>query len=107
MKRQKINHVIHSDSPIHNLLVKGWVRTRRNSKGFSFIELNDGSCLSSFCRKIAFFLQTRHQVVKTTFTIQAVAFKMSPIRVEKSKISRFLDAPHPLAPTPSFFSSDF
>jgi asparaginyl-tRNA synthetase len=47
MKRQKINHVIHSDSPIHNLLVKGWVRTRRNSKGFSFIELNDGSCLSN------------------------------------------------------------
>ncbi|MBZ0110632.1 MAG: hypothetical protein K8F52_18420, partial [Candidatus Scalindua rubra] len=25
--------------------VKGWVRTRRDSKGgFSFIELNDGSC---------------------------------------------------------------
>lgn len=27
--------------------VGGWVRTRRDSKGFSFIELNDGSCLSS------------------------------------------------------------
>src|SRR5438128_8717475 len=26
-------------------LVRGWVRTRRDSKGgFSFIELNDGSC---------------------------------------------------------------
>ena len=25
--------------------VKGWVRTRRDSKGgFSFLELNDGSC---------------------------------------------------------------
>ncbi|MCK4468927.1 MAG: hypothetical protein KAU60_11295 [Desulfobacterales bacterium] len=22
----------------------GWVRTRRDSKGFSFIEANDGSC---------------------------------------------------------------
>ena len=30
------------------LTVKGWVRTRRDSKaGFSFIELNDGSCLSN------------------------------------------------------------
>ena len=28
--------------------LKGWVRTRRDSKqGFSFIELNDGSCMSS------------------------------------------------------------
>ncbi len=25
--------------------MKGWVRTRRDAKGFSFLELNDGSCL--------------------------------------------------------------
>jgi asparaginyl-tRNA synthetase len=30
-----------------SLLVKGWVRTRRDAKGFSFIELNDGSCLQN------------------------------------------------------------
>ncbi len=27
--------------------VKGWVRTRRDSKGFSFLEVNDGSCLGN------------------------------------------------------------
>ena len=27
--------------------IQGWVRTRRDSKGFSFLELNDGSCLSN------------------------------------------------------------
>jgi asparaginyl-tRNA synthetase len=27
--------------------VMGWVRTRRDAKGFSFLELNDGSCLSN------------------------------------------------------------
>ena len=28
-----------------NVLVQGWVRTRRDSKGgFSFLEVNDGSC---------------------------------------------------------------
>jgi len=27
--------------------VKGWVRTRRDSKGFSFLEVNDGTCLAS------------------------------------------------------------
>ena len=25
----------------------GWVRTRRDSKAFSFLEVNDGSCLAS------------------------------------------------------------
>lgn len=29
------------------LSLNGWVRTRRDSKGVSFIELNDGSCLSN------------------------------------------------------------
>ncbi len=27
--------------------VNGWVRTRRDAKGFSFLELNDGSCLAN------------------------------------------------------------
>jgi len=32
----------------HQVLVAGWVRTRRDSKGgFSFIELNDGSSLAN------------------------------------------------------------
>ncbi len=28
-------------------LVQGWLRTRRDGKGFSFLELNDGSCLAN------------------------------------------------------------
>ncbi len=34
-----------SAGPIARVQVQGWVRTRRDSKDFSFIELNDGSCL--------------------------------------------------------------
>src|SRR5437016_7375061 len=34
-----------SSSPIASIQVQGWVRTRRDSKDFSFIEMNDGSCL--------------------------------------------------------------
>lgn len=30
-----------------SILIKGWVRTRRDSKGFSFVEVNDGSCLKN------------------------------------------------------------
>src|SRR6266404_6373397 len=36
-----------SAAPISGVQVQGWVRTRRDSKDFSFIELNDGSCLRS------------------------------------------------------------
>src|SRR6267143_5327084 len=33
------------DAPIDAIQVQGWVRTRRDSKDFSFVELNDGSSL--------------------------------------------------------------
>ncbi len=47
MKRTKIIQLLKSDAQMDNVLVKGWVRTRRNSKGFSFVEVNDGSCLKN------------------------------------------------------------
>ena len=45
--RTLIKHVLHRDQPCDDLHVAGWVRTRRDSKAFSFIELNDGSCLAN------------------------------------------------------------
>ena len=46
-KRIKINKLISLDTAVDAVVVKGWVRTRRDSKGFSFIEVNDGSCLKN------------------------------------------------------------
>jgi asparaginyl-tRNA synthetase len=40
-----IKDVLHKSAAVAEVLVQGWVRTRRDSKDFSFIELNDGSCL--------------------------------------------------------------
>ena len=45
--RTLIKHLLAATEAKNDLTVKGWVRTRRDSKGFSFLELNDGSCLSS------------------------------------------------------------
>jgi asparaginyl-tRNA synthetase len=45
--RTLIKHVLAATEPKVALTVKGWVRTRRDSKGFSFLELNDGSCFGS------------------------------------------------------------
>src|SRR4051812_13080876 len=40
-----IKNALQSAAPIDAVRVQGWVRTRRDSKDFSFIELNDGSSL--------------------------------------------------------------
>src|SRR5882724_249011 len=40
-----IKDALQSTGPIDSVQVQGWVRTRRDSKDFSFIELNDGSTL--------------------------------------------------------------
>src|SRR2546426_11737289 len=42
-----IQHVLAATEPKEAITVRGWVRTRRDSKGFSFLELNDGSCLAN------------------------------------------------------------
>lgn len=47
MKRIKIAHLLRAGTPRDQVLIKGWVKTRRDSKNFSFIEVNDGSCLQN------------------------------------------------------------
>ncbi len=46
-KRDKIKDLLARGVESPEVLIKGWVRTRRDSKGgFSFLEINDGSCLA-------------------------------------------------------------
>ena len=47
MERTKIFKLLQSETPAANVLLKGWIRTRRDSKSFSFLEVNDGSCLKN------------------------------------------------------------
>jgi asparaginyl-tRNA synthetase len=47
MERIKISHLLKSPVPLDSVLIKGWVRTKRDAKDFSFIEVNDGSCLAN------------------------------------------------------------
>jgi asparaginyl-tRNA synthetase len=42
-----IKNLLNSDTAVDRVRVSGWVRTRRDSKGFSFLEINDGSCLKN------------------------------------------------------------
>lgn len=47
MKRNRIAALLAAASPDDRVMVRGWIRTRRDGKNFSFIELNDGSCLKN------------------------------------------------------------
>ncbi|MBW2353618.1 MAG: asparagine--tRNA ligase [Deltaproteobacteria bacterium] len=47
MRRTRIAEIARAENIGNRYTVMGWVRTRRDSKaGFSFIEINDGSCLA-------------------------------------------------------------
>ena len=45
MSRTLVKDALNANAPMDAILLQGWVRTRRDAKAFSFIELNDGSCL--------------------------------------------------------------
>ncbi|HAR20757.1 MAG TPA: asparagine--tRNA ligase [Cytophagales bacterium] len=45
MKRTKVKVLLNSGQPGSEVLVKGWVRSKRDSKGVAFIALNDGSVI--------------------------------------------------------------
>src|SRR3954469_21924670 len=45
MARTLVKDALNATAPNDSILLQGWVRTRRDAKAFSFIELNDGSCL--------------------------------------------------------------
>ena len=47
MRRTRVIDALNSQAAMPQMLVKGWVRTRRDAKEFSFLELNDGSCLKN------------------------------------------------------------
>ncbi len=47
LKRTKIKSLLSSENPIDSVILKGWVKTKRDSKDFSFLEINDGSCLKN------------------------------------------------------------
>ena len=46
-QRLKIKELINATAPMDSVFSCGWIRTRRDSKSFSFIELNDGSSLKN------------------------------------------------------------
>lgn len=74
IKRTKVIDLLRAESPLPEVLVKGWVRTRRDAKDFSFIEINDGSCLKNI-QVIANNNLKNYEDVKKLSTGSSVAVK--------------------------------
>ncbi|HEX2200758.1 MAG TPA: asparagine--tRNA ligase [Gammaproteobacteria bacterium] len=74
MKRSKVvDLLIHAAGSTERVLVKGWVRTRRDSKEFCFIELNDGSCLKNLQIIAEADLLSNYQAIKLLGTGSSIA----------------------------------
>ncbi len=43
---RRVSELLHNGQPDELVTIKGWVRTKREQKGFSFIEVNDGSSMA-------------------------------------------------------------
>jgi asparaginyl-tRNA synthetase len=72
--RQRVAAVLKSGTAGEHVEIRGWVRTRRDSKqGFSFIELNDGSCLANLQIVVDANVPGYHETIKDVTTGAAIA----------------------------------
>lgn len=46
-QRTTVKQAVTAPRALGSIMLRGWVRTRRDAKGFSFLEINDGSCLKN------------------------------------------------------------
>ena len=69
--RSSIQELLKESEERESVTIFGWVRTRRDSKAFSFLEINDGSCLASIQAIIDSNIPT-YNVVKQVNTGAAV-----------------------------------
>ena len=74
LKRTKIKTLLAAENTIDEVLLKGWVKTKRDAKDFSFIEVNDGSCLKNI-QVIANNTLKNYNDVKKLTTGSSVAVK--------------------------------
>ncbi len=72
MNRYKIRKLLTAKGPIDAVTIKGWVRTKRDAKGFSFIEVNDGSSLANL-QVIADSAVANYEDIRKLTTGSAVA----------------------------------
>ena len=101
MTRTKVSQLLKSKAAQEQVLVKGWVRTRRDAKTFSFFEVNDGSCLANI-QVVADETIPQYDLVRRITTGSSVSVQGSLIasqgqgqqwEIKASRVTLIHDAP--------------
>ena len=104
--RTLIKNALAATEPRNAITLGGWVRTRRDSKGFSFLELNDGSCLAGIqvvadagipgYERIADFTTGASAVVEGALVASPAAGQKWEVKATSIKLIGTADASYPL-----------
>ena len=80
MKRTRIKHILQHGQPGEHVDVRGWVRTRRDSKDqFSFVELNDGSAMANLQIVVDSSVPGYAETIRQVTTGASVAVDAAPL----------------------------
>jgi asparaginyl-tRNA synthetase len=104
--RTLIKNALASSEPREAITLGGWVRTRRDSKGFSFLELNDGSCFASIqvvadaeipgYERIAEFTTGASAVIEGALVASPAAGQKWEVKATSLRLIGMADATYPL-----------
>jgi len=103
--RNSVKNLLKSESGQELVELSGWVRTKRDSKAFSFIELNDGSCLQGIQVIIDAGIPGSDEVGKMTTgaSVQAEDFPLQ----KKGHTPEFLRSIAHLRPRTNLYGATF
>lgn len=80
-KRVKVKELLLKNEACEDVLIQGWIRTRRDSKGgFSFLEINDGSCLKGLQAVVDHTLESFQSVAEKLTTGSCVSVRGDLVR---------------------------
>jgi len=69
---QRIRDILRTGEPDQTITVQGWVRTKRESKSFTFVEVNDGSSMAGLQVVLDANMEGYEDVVKPLTTGSSV-----------------------------------
>lgn len=101
-KATSVAAILSDAKPRGSVVVQGWVRTRRDAKAFSFIEVNDGSCLANLQIIAESSMESYRKSVLSLTTGSSVTVE-GEVRISEGKGQKFellatSVTPHGIAP---------
>jgi len=85
MQDVRVSQLLKSGEPGESVVVEGWVRSNRGSKGLRFIDVNDGSCLASL-QVVAKDTLDNYDVIEHIGTGASIIVKGKLVEARKARV---------------------